>query len=120
MKTTHTSRPPPISRRNLVVQAREVPYGGTVRFAATVMLAAGSASMLQAGILTVAIIGDPAPDGNGKLNGFGRPSINNAGQVGFTTQNFDTLEDNADRDAMNLGSASGGALLQIARKAQTV
>src|SRR5215203_1098176 len=58
-------------------------------------------------ILPVAVLGDPAPDGNGKLNGFGRPSINQAGQVGFTSNAFDTAAF-ADRLGVYLRSFNGG------------
>ena len=63
----------------------------------TALAVAWEPSALQAAIVPIAVLGDPAPDGSGKLNNFGRPSINNAGQVRFTSQNFDTLGESPDR-----------------------
>ena len=45
----------------------------------TALAVAWEPSPLQAAIVPIAVLGDPAPDGNGKLNNFGPPSINNAG-----------------------------------------
>ena len=73
----------------------------------------------QAAIVPIAVLGNAAPDGNGRLNNFGRPGINNAGQVGFTSGNFDTAG-SGDELAMNLRSVTGGPILQIARANQTV
>ena len=69
--------------------------------------------------MPIAVLGNAAPDGNGRLNNFGRPGINNAGQVGFTSENFDTAG-SGDELAMNLRSVTGGPILQIARANQTV
>jgi hypothetical protein len=90
-----------------------------VRRAVPLIAGAGFAPLVQAGIVTIAKLGDPSPDGNGQLDGFERPSINNAGQVCFYTQNFNTLGDGADDNALYMRSVSGGPLVLIARAGQT-
>jgi len=74
----------------------------------------------QAAIVPIAVFGDPAPDGNGQLNGFGRPGINNAGQVTFVADNIQRANEESDRVGVYLDSITGGPLVQIAQQVQPV
>ncbi len=70
----------------------------------------------QAEIVTIALTGDPVPNGAGEFFNFGHPTMNNAGQVAFTASFYD--EDESELPGLWLGSAGSGPLAQIARWGQ--
>src|SRR5690242_4293568 len=70
----------------------------------------------HAEIAVVAVGGDPAPDGNGKLFDFDIPSMNSKGQVTCVTTLGETAGGNNDNSAILRGTSAPGSLSLIVRR----
>ncbi len=83
-----------------------------------VLIVAGllsTASAAQLRTQTIALSGQPAPDGNGVFSAFGIPMLNDAGQVGFWARLSGTSGGVRNPDNEGLLRGEGGPVTQIAR-----